>query len=80
MKKVTIALDEETAAWVRVRAARLDLSVSRFVSEVLRERMHEAREYESAMRRYLALEPLPLKGRPERYLSREEAHERKRVR
>src|SRR2546423_600253 len=39
MKNVTITLDRETAAWTRVHAARRNLSVSRFVGEVVRELM-----------------------------------------
>ncbi len=57
MKNVTITLDEETATWARVRAAQRNLSLSRFVGELLQQHMHEAREYEQAMRRYLSRGP-----------------------
>ena len=50
MKNVTITLDRETAAWTRVHAARRNLSVSRFVGEVLREHMRESREYDGSMK------------------------------
>lgn len=76
MKNVTITLDEETAAWARVNAARRNLSLSRFVGDLLAERMRESREYDEAMRRYFALKPFPLKGSPERYPSREELYDR----
>lgn len=76
MKNVTITLDEETAAWARVHAAQKNVSLSRFVGEVLAERMREAREYDEAMRRYFALKPFPLKGPPERYPTREELYDR----
>ena len=62
MKNVTITLDEETAAWARVHAAQKKLSLSRFVGELLAERMRESREYEQAMRAFLAEKPLKLKG------------------
>ena len=54
MKNITITLDEETAAWARVHAARKNLSLSRFVGELLGEHMREAREYDRAMRGFLA--------------------------
>lgn len=80
MKNVTITLDEETAAWARVHAARKNLSLSRFVGELLGERMRESREYDRAMRGFLAEKPLKLKKPGERYLSRDEAHDRSRLR
>jgi hypothetical protein len=76
MKNVTITLDTKTAAWARVYAARHNLSLSRFVGELLRERMHESREYEEAMRRYLSAPLTALSGRRQRYPSREALHER----
>ncbi len=76
MKKVKIVLDEKTAAWTRVRAARRKLSLSRFVGEVLRERMRESREYDAAMKRFLSKAPFPLTGPPQRYPKREELYDR----
>ena len=76
MKNVTITLDTKTAAWARVYAARHNLSLSRFVGELLRERMQESREYEEAMRRYLASPLTALSGPRQRYPSREVLHER----
>ena len=51
---MTITLDERTAAWARVHAARHKTSVSRLVGEMLRQRIPELREYDQAMRSYLA--------------------------
>lgn len=77
MKNVTITLDSKTAAWARVYAARQNVSLSRFVGELLRERMRESREYDEAMRRYLAKGPFKkLRGPGERYPSRDELHDR----
>ena len=73
MKNVTITLDKETAAWARVHAASRNVSLSRFVGELLRERMRQSREYEEAMRGALAEKPLKLKGT---YPKRAELHER----
>ena len=80
MKNVTITLDEETAAWARIYAAHRNVSLSRFVGELLRDRMRESREYDEAMRGFLREKPLKLRRRGERYLSRDEAHERTRLR
>lgn len=76
MKNVTITLDEETAKWARVNAAQKNMSLSRFVGELLRERMRQSREYEEAMRSWFAAKPFPLKGPPERYPTREELYDR----
>jgi hypothetical protein len=80
MRNVTITLDEQTAAWARVYAAQRDMSVSRMISELLRRRMQEVREYDDAMRRFLAKRPVKL-GRPgQRYATRDELHDRTRLR
>ena len=71
MKNITITLDEETAAWARVRAAQEGTSLSRMIGILLRQEMHEAREYDDAMRRFLARPPVRLKRAPQRYPARE---------
>lgn len=76
MKNVTITLDERTAAWVRVYAAKHNSSVSRIVGEMLRERMREAHAYDEAMRRFLAKAPVRLTRVGARYPRRGELHER----
>ncbi len=76
MKNVTITLDEETAAWVRVYAAEHDMSVSRMVGEMLQQKMRESAQYEEAMRRFLAKRPTTLKAADDRYATREELHDR----
>ena len=48
MRNVTITLDDETAAWARIEAARRDTSVSRLVGEMLREKMARDNAYEIA--------------------------------
>jgi len=80
MKNITITLDEKTAAWARVVAARRSISLSRFLSELLRERMHESRDYDEAMRRYLE-STLAIRAKPgARTAKREELHDRSRLR
>jgi hypothetical protein len=80
MKNVTITLDEKTAAWARKHAARNNISLSRFVGELLEETMRESREYERAMRQYLSREPASLKRGRARYPSREKLYDRGRLR
>jgi plasmid stability protein len=57
MKNMTITLDEKTAAWVRVHAAKQGKSVSRLLGELLRQHMSGMREYAEAMRRFQAVKP-----------------------
>jgi len=80
MKNITITLDEKTAAWARKHAAGLDMSLSRYVGELLGSTMRESREYERAMRQYLATPPSKLKKRGTRYPNRDELHERHGIR
>ena len=77
---VTGSLDEETAAWARVHAAERGMSVSRMLGEFLRQRMHQAREYDAAMRRFLAKPPKKLRQAGARYPSRDELHDRAHLR
>lgn len=75
MKNVTVSLDEETARWARVEAARQDISVSSLLRQVL-ERAKAAHEsYPEAMHRFRSRPPVTLKERG-RYPSRDELHDR----
>ncbi len=72
--KIRITVEENVARWLRTEAARNNVSVSDFLSGILKERMSDAANYEAAKRRALAREPfLKSEGR---YLTREEVHER----
>jgi hypothetical protein len=78
LRNITVTLDEEVARWARVEAAGEEMSVSRFLGGLLRQRMLDKDGYERAMRRALARKPfLKTDGQ---YLSREEAHDRDRLR
>ncbi len=78
LRNITITLEENLARWARIEAARSDTSVSRFLAEILKERMMQKNDYEVAKRRALARKPfLKTDGR---YLSREQAHDRERLR
>ena len=78
LRNVTVTLEEEVAQWARIEAARRDTSVSRLLGELLKERMSAQDGYERAMKRALGRQPfLHSQGR---YLTREEAHDRSRLR
>ena len=78
LRNVTVTLEERVARWARLEAARRETSVSRLLGEILKQRMEQGTEYERAMRRALARKPLSKPGGP--LLSREEVHERDRLR
>ena len=78
LRNVTVTLEEDVAQWARIEAARRDTSVSRLLGALLKERMEAQDDYEKAMRRALGRKPfLHSKGR---YLTREEVHDRARLR
>ena len=78
LRNVTVTLEEDVARWARIEAARQDTSVSRLLGALLKERMSAQNSYERAMRRALGRKPfLDSDGR---YLTREEAHDRARLR
>ena len=73
LQNVTITLDKDTHAKARIRAAESNLSLSRFIGEVVREHLGKEDAYEAAYRAFRAEKPLKLSGR---YLTREEANDR----
>jgi plasmid stability protein len=75
MKNVTLTLDEETARWARVEAARRDISVSRLLREILEAAKSSYESYPAAMGRYQARPAVQLKAKGG-YPSREELHAR----
>jgi hypothetical protein len=78
LRNVTVTLEENVAQWARIEAARRDTSVSRLLGELLKERMSARDGYERAMSRALGRKPF-LRGRG-RYLTRQEVHDRARLR
>ena len=69
-------MDEDLALWVRVKAAEQDVSVSRYLANLLRETMQSEASYNKAMEKYLAGEARPLKAKKAAYPSRAELHDR----
>lgn len=76
MRNVTISLDDETARWARIEAARQDTSVSKMVASMLREKMDRQDAYERAKRSYFSRKPVPMSKPGDRYPTREELYER----
>ena len=76
MINVTISIPEDILARLRVKAAQDNLSVSRFIGRVLQEQLGDADAYREAMNRFFAND-FELQIEPgERYLTRDEAHDR----
>jgi hypothetical protein len=76
LNKLTITVDPRALAWARVQAAKRGMSLSRYVSELLRNKMRYSAEYEKAMRKALAQKPLDLKGAWKPYPTRDELYDR----
>lgn len=76
MKNLTITLDEETARLARIRASEREMSLSRFIGEVLRRELRHDEAYEAAYRAWRVEKPFPLKGPPEPYPKRDELYDR----
>lgn len=75
MKNITISVREETAEWIRVYAARHQTSVSKYVGELLDQKMEQELGYEAAMEQFFSARPRRLKDSG-RYPRRDEVHER----
>ena len=76
MKNITITLPEETARWLRVKAAENEQSVSKWLAELLEGMQRREDEYEVAMKRYLAIKPRKMEWVDGRKPTREELHDR----
>ncbi len=75
VKNVTVSMEDAALEWVRVKAARANASVSRYLGQLVEEARLRDGAYERAMRAALKFEPLAM---PEnaRFLSRAEANAR----
>ncbi len=76
MKKITVTLDDQTAARFKVEATERNMSLSRYICEVLRAQMQSSDNYEKALQAWLAEKPLPLKGPRQKYPKREDLYDR----
>lgn len=77
MRNVTISLDEAVARWARVKAAEQDKSLSRFLAEMLEDRMRHDADYEAARQRFLSGKPFAFREPGEKLPTREEIYDRK---
>lgn len=80
MKNVTVTLDEEVARWARVRAAELDISVSRMLGDLLQEEMRRQTTYQTEMRQFLVRERRPINANGSTYPTRDALHDRTNLR
>lgn len=76
MKNLTITLDEETARWARVQAARQNTSVSRMLGEVLQEMRAMEEQRDTAAERFLGRPTRPLRDTDTPYPDRESLYDR----
>ena len=76
MKNITITLDDDTASQARVEAARQNVSLSRFVGELLQKELRESQQYNEAMQRYFNNKFVIHRQPGERLPTREELHDR----
>ena len=75
MKNVTVTMDEAVLEWVRVKAARENISVSRWLGEFVAAARLRDGGYQCAMRAALKFDPLKFPP-AQRHLSRDEANDR----
>ncbi len=76
MRNVTISLDDDLARKARVAAAERDMSLSKFVADLLHKELATDPRYEEARRQFFA-QPLYVLRQPgERLPTREELYDR----
>jgi plasmid stability protein len=76
VKNITISLPDELAHRAKVFAAEHNTSVSRFVGDMLAERLREDTRYRRAMKQWALREVGPLSDGETPYPSRDSLHER----
>jgi hypothetical protein len=76
VKSVKVMLDDDTAARARARAGERNLSLSRYIADVLRKELGGMDEYEAAYRAWRKRKPFPLKGSPEPNPKRADLYDR----
>jgi len=60
MKNVTVTMDEATLEWVRVKAARENASVARYLGQLVEQARARDGAYDRDMRRALQFRELPI--------------------
>jgi uncharacterized membrane protein YccC len=80
LRNITVTLDEQIAAWLRLHAAKRGMSVSRLVGDFVHERMSETQDYNEAMRQFLSEKPFRFEWLDHRPGMREHMHCREKPR
>lgn len=80
MKNITITLPDDALRWLRIRAAEEGCSMSRWLAGLVAEMRQREDAYDIAMDRYLSRNPRRLKWIEGRRPTREELHDRARLR
>ncbi len=75
MKNITITVSEDVARWARVYAAEHETSISRMLSDTLRDKMDSDSSYARSMERFFSKNPVDLRDGDEGYPGRDEIHE-----
>ena len=74
LRNITVTLEPELVQWARIEAARRELSMSRFLAQLVKKEREEKDQYAAALTRSLRRKAfMKTDGK---YLSREEAHDR----
>jgi hypothetical protein len=76
LKNITLTLDQPTAAWLRLQAAQLGVSVSRLMGDFIHERLGETQAYSEAMRQFLSVKPFQFQSVRGAAQIRADLHER----
>jgi hypothetical protein len=79
-KRITLTLDSETATRAQAKAGERNMSLSQYISDVVRKDLRHSYEYEQALKRFLSEKPLGKKRPGDRYLTRDEVNDRARLR
>ena len=80
VKNIAITLDEETARWARIEAAKRGTSVSKLVGQMIEERREQESERRAVLERFMAMPPKALKDADAACPSREHRYDRPELR
>lgn len=76
MRNLTITVEEEVARWARIRAAEREMSVSRLVGAMLKEKMVSEEGYKGAREQFFSVQPRRLREPGKALPSRDTLHDR----
>lgn len=76
MKNITISLSDELAHRAKIYAAENNTSVSRYMGEILMERLEEEQGYKKAMKQWCGVSPSAINEDRAQYPAREDLYDR----